>query len=128
MGKLRLMGLLLALCTIFLASCAGGKDPAALVVEQYLKGMVAGDANQTSKLACKEFEDQAVKDADSFGGVKAELVNAVCTKSGTDGSTVLVGCSGTIAATYGNEVQKFDLAGPMYKVVQQGGSWLVCGR
>lgn len=128
MAKVRQIGLALALGMLIFVGCAGTKDPAALAVEQYLKGMVAGDSSQTSKMACKDFEDQAVKDADSFGGVKAQLVNPVCSKTGTEGTEVLVGCAGKIAATYGNEVQEFDLAGPVYSVTQQGGDWLVCGR
>ncbi len=128
MAKVRQIGLALALGMLILSGCAGAKDPAAVAVEKYLKGMVAGDAVQTSKMACKDFEDQAVKDADSFGGVKAELTSAVCSKTGSEGSAVLVSCAGKISATYGNEVQEFDLAGPVYSVVQQGSDWLVCGR
>jgi hypothetical protein len=128
MAKVRQFGLVLAFSMFLLVGCAGSKDPAATAVERYLKGMVAGDSSQTSKMACKDFEDQAVKDADSFGGVKAELVQAVCSKSGMQGSAVLVGCVGKISATYGKENQEFELAGPVYSVIQQGGDWLVCGR
>jgi len=128
MGKLVFAGLLLVLGLLFVAGCSGGKDSAALAVEQYLQGMAAGDANQASKLACKEFEEQAVSDADSFAGVKGQLLDAACSKTGANGSAALVSCTGKISATYGNEVQQFDLAGPVYTVVQQGGSWLVCGR
>jgi hypothetical protein len=113
---------------LVMAGCTQASDPAANVVQQYLKGMVAADNNQVSKLVCKDFEDQAVKDVDSFAGVKAELSSAVCTKSGMDGQVELVSCSGKILATYGNEKQEIDLAGPVYRVTQQGGSWLVCGR
>jgi hypothetical protein len=121
--------LFLALVSLFvIVGCAFASDPASGVVLQYLKSMVAADNSQVSKLVCKEFEDQAVKDSDSFAGVKAELKGASCQKSGSDGSAVLVTCAGKIIATYGNENQEFDLAGPVYRVTQQGSSWLVCGR
>ncbi len=128
MAKVRQIGLAMALCMGLLVGCAGSKDPAAAAVERYLKAMVAGDSSQTSKLACKDYEEQAVKDADSFGGVKAELLQPVCTKTGTQAGAALVGCTGKISATYGKENQQFDLAGPVYSVIQQGGDWLVCGR
>jgi hypothetical protein len=113
---------------VIFSGCGGAGDPAANVVQKYLQAMVAGDASQTTKLACKDFEDQASKDADSFAGVKASLDSAVCQKTGSDSSGELVSCSGKINATYGNEQQAFDLAGPTYKVIQQNGDWLVCGR
>ena len=128
MWKALRFGLLWGAVLIILTACSGSVDPAAGVVEQYLKAMAAGDATQTARLACKGFEDQAAKDADSFGGVKAVLRDAVCKKTGADGNSTLVACSGKIEATYGNEQQNFDLAGPIYSVIQQSGNWLVCGR
>jgi hypothetical protein len=113
---------------LVLTACGGASDPASDTVEQYLKAMVSSDSAQTAKLACKDFEDQAAKDADSFAGVKAALNQATCKNAGSDGNATLVSCSGKIDATYGNEQQNFDLAGPVYKVIQQDGNWLVCGR
>lgn len=113
---------------ILLPACSGAGDASVQVVQKYLQAMVSGDSAQTTKLACKDFEDQAAKDADSFTGVKASLEGAACKKSGSDQGAELVSCTGKISATYGNEQQQFDLAGPTYKVVQQSGDWLVCGR
>ena len=113
---------------LILSACGTGGDPSAQVVQKYLQAMVAGDASQTAKYACKDFEDQASKDADSFTGVKASLDGAACKKTGSDQGADLVSCTGKITATYGNEQQAFDLAGPVYKVIQQNGDWLVCGR
>ena len=128
MRKALSFGLLWGAVLLILTACSGSSDPAVGVVEQYLKAMVAGDSAQAAKLACKGFEEQAVKDADAFAGVKASLNGAVCKKSGADGTATLVSCSGKIDATYGNEQQNFDLAGPVYQVIPQGGNWLVCGR
>ena len=128
---MRVRAKLLILClgaAAIVGACSSTGDPSSRAVEQYLKAMVAGDSVQTTKLACKDFEDQASKDADSFGGVKASLSGAACKKTGTGNGADLVVCTGKINATYGNEQQEFDLAGPVYSVVQQSGDWLVCGR
>jgi hypothetical protein len=113
---------------IFFSACGAANNSSAGAVQKYLQAMVAGDASQTTKLACKDFEDQASKDADSFTGVKASLKDAACKKTGSDTNGDLVNCTGKISATYGNEQQEFDLAGPTYSVIQQSGDWLVCGR
>ena len=122
------MGLIMLGLAAFLAACATGGDPAVRVVEKYIQAMVAGDTTQATKLACKAFEEQASKDADSFSGVKASLNGAACKKTNTVNGADQVECSGKISASYGNEQQEFDLAGPVYQVVQQNGDWLVCGR
>lgn len=128
MAKRHWILLVYLLGVVIFSACGGAGDPAARAVKKYLQAMVAGDAAQTTKLACKDFEDQASKDADSFTGVKASLDGATCKVTGSDPGGDLVSCSGKISATYGNEKQEFDLAGPTYKVIQQSGDWLVCGR
>jgi hypothetical protein len=115
--------------TVMLTACSGGSDGAsAKVVEQYLAAMVSGNTDQMTQLVCKEFEEQAAGDVDAFIGVTAELSEMSCAKTGSDGEVDLVGCTGSILATYGNEQQTFDLAGPVYRVIEQSGSWLICGR
>jgi len=44
-----------------------------------------------------------------------------------DGDDALIICKGSIDATYNNEVRNFHLSERTYRVVQQGGDWLVCG-
>jgi hypothetical protein len=50
-----------------------------------------------------------------------------CQQTGMDGDTALVDCTGSIIATYNEEDQELDLSVRTYRVVQQGGDWLVCG-
>lgn len=126
--KLQRLVLCILIGWMVITGCSASSDPAAGAVQKYLQSMISADSSQMSKLVCKDFEDQAAKDNDSFAGVKAELNNAACKKTGTDGSSALVTCTGKIVATYGNEKQEIDLAGPVYRVTQEGGSWLVCGR
>ena len=128
MGKPKNLFIVCLAMVALVSACAGEDDLSARAVEKYLEAMVAGDASQTTKLACKEFETQASSDADSFGGVKAGLSGAACKKTSSENGAELVACSGKISATYGNEQQEFDLAGPTYRVIQENGDWLVCGR
>ena len=119
--------------TLILAACGGpgsspaGKSPAAAAVENYYAAMVSKDAAKVSNLTCKDFEEQALLEMDSFQAVKAELDNVVCTEAGTDGGDTLVGCTGNIVLTYNNENQTLDVSRQVYRVVQQAGDYLVCG-
>jgi len=36
-------------------------------------------------------------------------------------------CSGSIEASYGDEIRSFDLSERTYHLVQDGSDWLVCG-
>jgi hypothetical protein len=124
-----LVGVILA--SLALAACGGGsgaKDPAAQTVNNYLQALVAGDNNRITTLSCKDFEKQANLEVDSFAGVKPSLKDVVCQVRGTEGSARVVTCTGKISATYGNEVQEFDLSKQSYIVNQQGSDWLVCGH
>jgi|WetSurMetagenome_2_1015567.scaffolds.fasta_scaffold214186_2 hypothetical protein len=116
--------------TVFLTSCSntgGSNDPAAKAVVNYLQAVVSGDASKVSSNSCKDWESQAMMEMDSFAGVKANVDQAVCKTTSTDGSMTQVTCTGKIKATYNNENQEFDLSGRTYQVTQQGGEWLVCG-
>jgi ABC-type glycerol-3-phosphate transport system substrate-binding protein len=103
------------------------KSPAATVMERYYAALVSKDAAKVSNLTCKDFEEQALLEMDSFQAVKAELDNVVCTEAGTDSGATLVGCTGTIVLTYNNENQTLDVSRQVYRVVQQAGDYLVCG-
>lgn len=113
---------------LLLAAC-GGNDTAQApkAVELYLKALVAEDADQLSSLSCGAWEADALMEVDSFQGVSAALDGLSCSEAGNEGDAVFVECQGTIKATYGNEQQEIPLAGRTYKVVQEGGEWLMCG-
>ena len=115
--------------TLFLSACASSKssNASAKAVEDYLTALVAKDSNRLTTLSCKDWEDDALLELDSFQAVTTKLDGMACTQSGTDGDTALVLCKGKIIATYNNENQELDLSTRTYQVVQQGGDWLVCG-
>jgi predicted small secreted protein len=122
---------LLVVLALILAACGapagGGKSAAATAVENYYKAVVGKDAAKVSAIACKDWESQALMDMDGFQAVKTELEGLSCKDSGTDGSTTLVSCTGKINVTYNTEQQVIDLSRQIYRVVQEGGDYRVCG-
>jgi hypothetical protein len=113
---------------VFTAGCSSPKSSgAAKAIESYLNAVVARNVDQATALACKEYADSAQTDVDSFAAVTPRLEGLACQESGQDGSATLVTCKGKIIATYNNEDQEISLEGRTYKVVQQGGEWLMCG-
>ncbi len=128
MRKIFLIVLVTIVSTLILTACASKNDNApAKAVENYLKALVAKDANRLSTLSCGEWEDDALLELDSFQAVNTRLEGVSCSQTGTDGNTALVLCKGKIIATYNNEDQDLDLSVRTYQVVQQSGEWLVCG-
>lgn len=120
-----LLGILMGL---FTAGCSGQKSSgAAKAIESYLTAIVARNVDQATALACKEYADAAMTDVDSFAAVTPRLEGLACQESGKDSSAALVTCKGKIIATYNNEDQEISLEGRTYKVVEQGGEWLMCG-
>ncbi len=117
----------MGLAVIWLSACANAEKPAARAVEDYIRALVAKDANQLSALSCAAWEPSAQTELSSLQAVKAQLQGLVCTVSGTDGTTTLVTCKGKIIVTYNNENQGLDLSSRTYQVVQQGGEYLMCG-
>jgi hypothetical protein len=123
-----LVFLTLIVGVLLLAACGGSKtDQAPKAVELYLQALVKEDADQLATLSCKAWETDALMEVDSFQGVSAALDGLSCSQTDTEGDTVFVSCTGTIKATYGNEQQEIPLAGRTYRVVQEGGEWLMCG-
>lgn len=128
MRKIFLIVLVTIVSTLLLTACASKDDNApAKAVEDYLKALVAKDANRLSTLSCGDWEADALLELDSFQAVNTRLEGVSCSQTGTDGDTALVLCKGKIIATYNNEDQDLDLSVRTYQVVQQGGEWLVCG-
>jgi hypothetical protein len=119
--------IIVLLIMAFLAACTSDSTPDA-AVEKYLQAIVEKDSAQVSTLSCGEWETNALIMLDSFQAVSAELENLNCEEAGTsqDGMSV-VSCTGKILATYGNELQEFDLSIQDYLVKNDNGEWLVCG-
>lgn len=113
---------------LLLTACAGGSNSQApQAVELYLQALVNQEADQLATLSCKDWEADALMEVDSFQGVSAALDGLSCSEVGSAEGVVFVECQGTIQATYGNEQQEIPLSGRSYKVVQEGGEWLMCG-
>ncbi len=128
MRRMILLTSLLLLIAAMLAACGGGGgDDAPRAVEAYLQALVDEDSAKLSTLSCKDWEEQAMMELDSFIGVDASLKDAACKQTGTDGDSALVECTGSVQATYGNEQQELPLSGRTYKVIKEGGESLVCG-
>lgn len=125
MKKLLLLALLLLLT---LSACAANTDAeAARAVEAYLTALTSQQPEQLVTLSCAEWEDDALFELDSFAAVATSLKDLSCQTSGQDGDARLVTCTGSIQATYGNEIQQFDLSARTFRVVNQGGEWRMCG-
>lgn len=119
--------LFVLLCILVLSACGTGKDPAAGAVENYINALVKKDVNRMSALSCAAWEQDARMEFDSFQAITTKLDGLSCSATGTDKDTTAVSCKGKIIATYNNEDQDFDLSVRTYKVVNQGGEFLVCG-
>lgn len=114
-----------------LSACAAGNDAggagAPAAVEDYLTALVTQDSDRISTLSCADWEEMALLELDSFQGVTARVEEPGCTQTGTDGDATLVTCSGKIIATYNNEDQELGLDARVFRVVEEGGNWLMCG-
>jgi hypothetical protein len=117
------------LILLFLASCnsSGKNDGSAIAIETYLQALVERDFNKMVNSSCTAWEAQAKVEFDSFSAVKLELNDLVCEESGRIDNDKLISCSGSIVANYGAEDLKINIADRMYRVVQEGGEWRMCG-
>ena len=128
MRKFFLILILVIVSTLFPAACASkNSNGPTKAVEDYLNALVAKNSDRLTTLSCKDWENEALLELDSFQAVTTKLDGMSCAQTGTDGETALVLCKGKIIATYNNEDQELDLSTRTYQVVQQGGDWLVCG-
>ena len=119
--------ILLAFAFLLSACSGGGRSEAASAVEDYYRAMMDKNDEQYVTLTCAEWEESALLEFDSFGGVTTELEGFSCRETGTEGDFTLVQCDGKIVASYGNEKMDFPLAERVHKVRNEGGDWRVCG-
>lgn len=127
MRKFFLILILVILSALALSACASKSNGPTKAVEDYLNALVAKNSDRLTTLSCKDWENEALLELDSFQAVTTRLDGMSCSQTGTDGDTALVLCKGKIITTYNNEDQELDLSTRTYQVVQQGGDWLVCG-
>lgn len=120
---------LLVITAIVLVGCGGsgaGGDVAA-AVEDYLQAIVDKDPDTVVNLSCAAWEEDALREVDSFQAVDVTLQDASCEVTGTDGDASLVTCTGAFVTTYDGENQELDLSRQTYRVVNEGGEWRMCG-
>ena len=113
-------------------ACTSSQPAPVQTMQAFLTAFTAKDENTLINLTCKEWQDQALLEYDSFGNVSTELKDVTCQLAGqavnSQGETVYsVKCSGAIAASYNGELRTFDLGKRIYQVVDRGGSLQVCG-
>ena len=112
---------------LLLAACGQPGDQAAKTVENYIKALVDKDGNRLSALSCAAWEPDAQLELDSFQSIATKLEGLSCMSVSTENDITSVACKGNIIATYNNEDEKIDLSLRPYKVVNQGGEFLMCG-
>jgi len=122
---------MLAMLALFLisagaAACttAGGAPQA---VETYLKALAAKDDVAAVNASCLAWEQGAFAEASSFEAVDVTLEGLACSDARTSGDATLVRCEGTFVANYGGEVQNIDISPRTFQVVNEGGTWKMCG-
>ncbi len=118
---------ILFLLTIFLSGCNGASSGAPQAIESYLEALEAKELNQMIFLSCADWEAQARVEYDSFAAVEVTLEEIECQESAQDGDYTLVSCTGRIVASYGAEDLIIELPERMFKAIQQGGEWRMCG-
>ena len=121
--------LLLSACLLAsLAGCGGWQaaGPAA-AIEAYLQALVSQDADGVTNNSCSNWEADAMTEYNSFAAVTASLEDLSCRETGRDGADAQVSCSGQIVANYNGEDLEIDLSDRIYRVVEEGGDWRMCG-
>lgn len=124
--KLHLIFFIL-LCTLLLSACGEDKNTPSGAVENYITALVNKDVDRMTALSCAAWEEDARLEFESFQAITTRLDDLSCTATGSSDEVVPVVCEGKIIATYNNEDQDFELSARTYKVINQGGDYLVCG-
>lgn len=113
-------------------ACISSQAAPVQTMQAFLTAFATKDENNLINLTCKEWQDQALLEYDSFGNVTTELKDVSCklvgqTTNSQEETIYSVNCTGAIAASYNGELRTFDLGKRMYQVVDRGGSLQVCG-
>ncbi len=117
---------LLVLLLLMLSGCKR-QSPAAQSVEAYLNALVSDDVNDVAMLTCKEWEEEAIIEYDSFQLVSPKLQDVQCSEIDQADGSATVKCTGQILATYNNEITTISLENRLFDVKNVKGDWFVCG-
>lgn len=127
MTKKLYFALFILICALILSACGKSNDSPSGAVESYITALVNKDSDRMSALSCAAWEEDARLEFESFQAITTRLDGLSCTATGSSDEVVPVVCEGKIIATYNNEDQDFELSARTYKVINQGGEYLVCG-
>ncbi len=113
---------------VILVGCQGSpsQNPSK-VVNDYLNALVEKDPAKLISFSCKNWENEAQKELDSFMNVGISLENVDCQVNSQSSAEAAVLCNGFIKLTYDSEIQKIDLSKRAYKLVLENNEWRVCG-
>lgn len=116
---------LLLVLVFSLAACANDGDPSEAVAD-YFQAKVDGDSDKLAGLLCADMEAFLLREANSFAGVEASLVDVSCESGDKDEDSARVTCEGHIFVDYGEEESELPLS--TYQVVKEDGEWKWCGE
>lgn len=116
-----------AILLVVLTGCQSKEQQAISTVEAYLQALVKKDEATFVKFTCPDWQPQALLEFDAFGNVATVLKDLNCKADSLTSETATVKCTGSIDATYQDEVQSFPLSDRNFQLTHQGGDWLVCG-
>ena len=123
-----LMLLTLLVLSVVLTACSKMESSPANTVQAYWQAVVERDRDSISQLTCADYEAAALTNFDSFQSVDIKLEGISCMSSeNPDGSTEVT-CNGLLKASYGAEETDFDLSIHHYQLINEKGSWLICGE
>ena len=90
MRKFFLILILVIVSTLFLSACASkSSNGPTKAVEDYLNALVAKNSDRLTTISCKDWENEALLELDSFQAVTTKLDGMSCTQTGTDGELIL---------------------------------------
>ncbi len=114
---------------IFTITACGPQHSAAVVaVEEFFQAIIEKNQPFFESRVCPEYLMEAMLDFNAFAIVETSMENFSCQASGSNSNGVQVDCTGSIQARFGDEIRRFDLSRRTYQVIEDDGSWLVCGH
>jgi len=124
-----LLGISLVLVLLVILGCSSSKpaEPGIAAIEAYLQALIDKDVNQMINMSCSGWESQARLEYDSFAAVDLSLEEIDCQSGGQEDSYAFVSCTGRIIASYGEEDLIIELSERVFKTVEEGGEWRMCG-
>jgi len=126
MNRTVILGPVTLIMMLLITACAQAGTPEA-AVEDYLDALAAKDSARIQTLSCTSWQADAAIEVDSLQTVGTELDSVSCSTTSEDAEGALVNCTGLLKMSYNGEPRELDLSRQTYRVVSEGGEWLVCG-